>query len=790
MTGPSGTSGTEPLRIGIRQFVEQAMQQGDLRHTLEPGPSALEGLRAHQRMQKKREAGVEAEFRLLHRRAFVIDECPVSLEFSGRIDLLYPEHLPPIVEEIKSTYILPEPSAEDEKGLHWAQAKLYAWCYAEVNGLESVGVRTTWVRVDDGKTFSEEALYRREELYAWLLPAVEGYLRWVRQVAQRHERMVHSAALLNFPYGVFRPGQRALAAEVYRALRDRTTLLAEAPTGIGKTMSVLFPAVKALGEGQVDKILYLTAKRTGREVALDAVAKMCQDGLQASVLELRAKQQTCACLSGRLTAEDTAGCEACPHTLGFFDRLPAAMLALWSEAVMDASAVERVADAHRVCAFELSLRMIPWSAVVIGDYNYLYDPLVRLSYFDETSDRVVALVDEAHNLPDRARSMYSGALSEQSLAPVLGGVRASPIKRAVRSLQRKMEAASRERSAEGVPQTLVRACEKVVQAAADASASFQSLRAEGGVDGAMTEMLKMLFRFMKIAELYSDRHCRLHHDRPVSIELACLNAQNWLSKWNGQLSASVFFSATLRPGTFYQRELGLEAPRELSLASPFPPENQAVLIVPWVDTRFQYRDQYLNHLSALIQQVFLARPGKYLVFFSSYAYMAQVYADFIDQNPELPSCLQEPNMDEAARQGFLDQFFVSEAPMIGFVISGGIFAEGVDFKGDALHGAICVGPALPHTDELKKRIQDDYERQGEEAFLCACVYPGFTRVQQSAGRVIRSESDKGVILLVDRRFTTPLYRSLYPPYWQPRLMRDPDALVEVLKRFWEEVPTG
>ncbi len=781
----NATDAPQTLKIGIRQFVAQALQQGDLRHTLEPGPTAVEGLRAHQRLQKKRETGVEAEFRVQHAHEFEVDGQPVMLQFSGRVDLLYPAHLPPLIEEIKSTYVLPDPAEESPDSLHWAQAKLYAWCYAEQQALEAVTVRVTWVQVPKGTICFDEEIFQRDALLAWLQPAVEGYLRWLREVETRRQAMVASARALTFPYGEFRPGQRGLAAAVYRTLRDHDVLLAEAPTGIGKTMSVLFPAIKNLGEQHIDKILYLTAKRTGREVALDAVAHMQAQGLHISVLELRAKQQTCACLSGRLSETALAGCEQCPHTLGFFNRLPDAMRALWESETMHADRVAEVADTHGVCAFELSLRMIPWAALVIGDYNYLYDPLVRLAYFDETSDRIAALVDEAHNLPDRARGMYSGVLEARTLSPLLRRKGASPMKRALNALKKRIQAEDQPPVADTPDIRTIRACEKVVMAAADASASFQRFDPDGGVDGAMTDCLKMIFRYLKIAELYAERHRTLTQSAPATIELACLNAQHWLTKLNKPLAAKVFFSATLRPSAFYRAELGLESPKELSLPSPFPPQNQCVLVAPWIDTRYAYREAQVPAICALIEQVCQTRPGKYLVFFSSYAYMNQVFQYFSAQFPGTDCCIQEPDMDDNARQAFLAQFFEDHEPLVGFVISGGIFAEGVDFKGDALHGAICIGPALPQMDTLKRLIRDDYVLHGENGFNSACVYPGFTRVQQSAGRVIRSETDQGVMVLVDQRFASYDYRKLFPSYWQPQFLPAIDELAAVLRRFWQ-----
>lgn len=774
---------TETVQLSITELVRLACASGDLIHTGPAGPTAQQGQRAHKRHQARQPPHWQAEVAI--QAEVELDGWRVQL--GGRVDLMDTDAEPPELVEIKSCLAPPDLLPDSSRDQHWAQLFFYGYCHLLLHPeLEHIALGLHWVNIGDDALTREERRPARDEVLAFCEQALRRYLR-LHALAQRHrEAALASAQTLAFPFGEFRSGQRTMATATYRCIRDGGRLLSEAPTGIGKTISVLFPAAKAFAEGHCEQVFFLTAKNSGRQAADRTLRALRDSGLDWCSVQLSAKKQLCHCSNG--------SCERnaegyCPLTLGFFDRLPAAREELIGLRHIDTAALDAAAHRHQLCPFELSLQMIQWADLVICDYNYLFDPLVRLPRVLERSARVTLLIDEAHNLVDRARAMYSADLtlsasrlaSRQAQEPLL----ARRFDALARTLARAIAPLERTEVLEHSPETIGRAVERCLESFGE-QLERKPLQAELG------EWFKTLFRYKTIDELFAKHHRTLLHPPgtdaadDAGARLACLNATDKLVASMASFQSVVAFSATLSPAPVYRRELGLpEDCLQQRLPSPFAPEQLGCFVCADIDTRWALRQRSEPALIRVIEQVYRARPGNYLVFFPSYRYLEDTLAAFTAAHPDIPTLAQGRDADPSERERFR-QHFEQAGELLGFAILGGIYSEGVDFVGESLLGAIVVGTGLAATSTENRLIQGDYEEQGLDGFEYAFTFPGMTRVLQAAGRVIRSEHDKGIVVLADRRFTQALYRDLMPPHWRPHLLRQHALLGTELQQFWRE----
>ena len=767
------------LKLGIRQLAEFCCRSGDLGYEGGPGVKALEGLRTHQAIQKRYQKQAVAE----HRIQFEINIDDYQVELGGRIDLLFDKESPPRVEEIKTIYSLMNKFSENYDEPHWAQAKCYAACYALENNINTMGISLNYVNLFNHQEHRQNKTLSTLELEAFLHQILHQYLSWFRLIETQQRETLVSAKSLEFPHDNFRRQQHALASHVYRNIQQKNQLMVEAPTGSGKTISTLFPSVKAIGENLVDQIVFLSAKTSGQNQAVNAIEHMIAQGLQISYLVIQAKAKCCPC--GEDNSPDINDDGKCIRTLGFFDRLAAAREQLVKHRHLNPSSIRRIANEFQLCPFELSLQMLPWVDIVIADLNYVFDPLVQLSYFKTDNKRKVLLVDELHNLVDRARGMYSAKLSRQQIKQALESNNSSEI---IKAINKVGQALDKELRAQAKDELV---SEQTSSALAKAISRFGenlglNLFNNKHVSADTLAFAKDLFRYQSISQLY-DKHHRTIGIKPLAqrqIKLLCLNANEYLREIYPLFHSVCGFSATLTPSHYFLQALGY-APeaRALRLDSCFPEEHLQVNICSYVDIRYRQRDDYIDQICATIQRCFNARPGNYLVFFSSYAFMHKVHDRFHQLYASLDTMLQSRTTDDAEREIFLDQFKNSDQAL-GFAIMGGVFAEGIDYQGESLIGAIVVGVGMPQANTEQQLIQQDFENMGLNGFDFAYQFPGLTRVQQSAGRVIRSETDKGVVILLDRRFSHQAYRAHYPTHWQPRLCQSIDSFEESLKQFW------
>jgi len=779
-----------PVRVdvSVRELVELVWHGGDLRS--EPGlrASPLEGIRGHQWVQRSRPEGYLAEVPLSRE----IARDGLILRATGRADGIEPDRAPPLVEEIKTVGRPLILITEDSHPLHWAQAELYAAFHAAQTGAEAVDVQLTYLNPGSGQVrsfvrrrsavelarFADETFDR---LNAW----IEPLLAW----RAARDRSIHG---LGFPHPVYRPGQRELADAARDAIHNRRRLFAQAPTGTGKTAAVVQGALEALAAGAASQIFFLTAKTTGRAAAEKAFADLRAAGLAARVLTLTARDAICphpdrACVAGD-----------CPLAQGHYDRIDRAVRCLLERERLDRAAVEAVGSAARVCPFLLSIAAIPWCDAVICDVNYVFDPRVSPKVMEAiTVGRRAYLIDEAHNLVDRAREMFSAGLTAREIRSGLRPAREAPgamagaLERALAALE---VAGDPERGdqvrwqlLDGVPPRLIDALEvfadEVEARLADATTRL---------DDRLAELYFRAHGLLRLARKPSDRHAVFVEGSGPGrrIEKLCVDPAEDLRAALGRNSPAVFFSATLSPLDYFARVLGGgEGCDRVRYGSPFPAGNLCVVLADRVSTRYRDRAATLDRVVALIAAAFRARPVKQIAYLPSYEYLELVVERFRELHPEVPATIQRPAMDEAERRAFLARFDDPAAgPLLGFAVLGGAFGEGIDLVGERLSGAIVIGVGLPAVCAERELIRDHFARAegGRDAgFEFAYLFPGVNRVLQAAGRVIRSETDRGAIVLVGERFTEPRFRRLLPPEWGAIATVPDDAdLAGLLGRFW------
>lgn len=767
-------------------------RSGDINFRFSSRSSAMEGIRGHQRVQRSRGDDYVAEKEV----TAGIAAGDIELTVSGRIDGYYPARSPMEVEEIKTLRVDPGEVPDSVRSVHWAQARVYAHLLAREHDSPEVVIRLCYLHLQDLTEHALEERVAADELAAWYDDLIANYLTWLRRLGDWQAERDESIGTLAFPYRRYRDGQREMAVSVYRALKQKAQLVMQAPTGIGKTMAAIFPAVKALRELAYDKVFFLTAKTSGQEIAARAVADLRSTGLRLRDITLTAKDKVC------FNPGSPCDPDHCEFAAGYYDRLPGVIDAALAESEsLTRAAVETLARDNTLCPFELSLDLSRIADIVICDYNYVFDPTVYLRrYFDDNSGTWAFLVDESHNLVDRGRDMFSASIDKEAFLALRRDIidelpqvakRLSAVNREFLAL-RKTDKAQFETEGHLVfsarPEKIVGTLRRFCEAAED----WLRLNRPARYQEAMLALYFDSLRFVRAAEWFDDDYACLltHRGRTTRLKLYNLNPSPGLAKGLERASASVCFSATMAPQPYFQHLLGLAGDADwYRIASPFPGQNLGVFSAPFVSTAYRDREASLDELVHLIADVAGRRAGNYLVFFPSHAYLARTLQRFGEAYPSFRCLQQSPQMDEAAREAFLGQFQVCEQPasLIGFAVMGGVFGEGIDLKGTRLIGVIIAGVGLPQLGIERDLIRDyfDSEDFNRAGFEFAYRYPGINRVLQTAGRVIRSESDRGIVCLVDRRFAEPSYRALLPDEWRVRQTATRQELSSAIDAFWQ-----
>ena len=744
------------VKLSVRELVEFLLRTGSIDSRFAGFDRANEGARIHRKLQKAAGEGYQAEVFLSETRE--VDGIPFTIE--GRADGIFQsEDGVTVIDEIKTTAIPTDEIQEDGNPCHWAQGMVYGAIYAKQQGLPRLDVRLTYYQIDTDEIvrfprhFTQEAL---DDFFSGLLRQVAP---WARRQLDWDTRRAASLNALRFPFETYRPGQRALAGEIYRACKaggkGGARLFCQAPTGIGKTMSALFPALKAMGEGHGEKLFYLTARNTTQAAAEDALARLRASAPELALrsVTLTAKEKACLCRD----AEGRPAClpELCPYANGYYDRLKTALSALLDgdSGCFDRTVLAETGRKFSVCPFELGLDLSEWCDVVIGDYNYLFDPVVKLRRFFDASGDWLFLIDEAHNLPDRARAMYSASFSKASLTEAKRSL--GPGKSALKTALRKADKAfleARRAVAELAPRHGTLPAE-----AAPAEAKQTSL-----LDAPEAETA-----FALPEPLFAEDGTVFFRELPAELlkPLQALTAplQDWLEQ---------------HPDA-----------RAVALESPFPPQHLGLYCLPSISTRYRDREASIRPLSDALAAMAKGKVGNYLAFFPSYAYLRQVYEDFTARYPDIPTLAQESGLDDAGRAAFLARFAPHpEKTLLGFGVLGGIFGEGVDLVGDRLIGCAIVGVGLPQVNPRQEMLRRYYDAApGGTGFDYAYRCPGMNKVLQAAGRVIRTSEDKGVVLLLDDRFARSEYTRLFPRHWgHLQYLQNTQALSEALDAFWKQ----
>ncbi|MDB5744282.1 MAG: 2 domain protein [Polaromonas sp.] len=774
--------------VAVRTMCEFTAKHGDLDLRFTPSPSALEGMAGHALVASRRAAGYQAEVSL--------SGDYQELRVRGRADGYDPDRNQ--LEEVKTFRGDLASLPENHRQLHWAQVKIYGWLLCQKLNLADVRLALVYFDIGSQQETLLTEQFDAATLRQYFEAQCEKFLGWARQ--ELAHRSARDAALqaLAFPHAAFRPGQRELAEAVYKSAAGKRCLMVQAPTGIGKTIGTVFPLLKALPKQEIDKVFFLAAKTSGRRLALDALALLAGSApaLALRVMELVARDKACEHL------DKACHGESCPLAKGFYDRLPAARRAALSgpahHRLLDKEAMRAVALAHNVCPYYLSQDLVRWSDVVVGDYNYYFDTGALLHALTGANGwRAGVLVDEAHNLVDRARKMYTAELDQADLA----GVRqlaAPALKKALDRLHRAW------RDLQTAPQPAPTALYQVrpeppapfllaLQQAT--SAITDDMEAHPArLDTALQRFYFDALHFSRMAESFGAHSLfDITLDAPAgtlagagsgrpSRRFSRLCIRNvvpapFLAPRFAAAHAVVLFSATLSPKNYHADTLGLPTGTAwVDVQSPFAAEQLKVAVVTDISTRYQHRAASLAPIAGLMARQYASRPGNYLAFLSSHDYLQQLAQLFRALHPQIPVWEQTRRMDEAARDEFLARF-TPATQGIGFAVLGGAFAEGIDLPGDRLIGAFIATLGLPQVNPVNEQIR---QRMGAnfgagKAYDYTYLYPGVQKVVQAAGRVIRTTSDQGVIYLMDDRFARAEVRRLLPPWWHVGRMRVGEA---------------
>jgi len=748
-------------RVAVRALCEFTAKVGDLDLRFTPSPTAQEGIAGHAQVTARRAEGYEREVPLQGQYG--------QLTVRGRADGYDPVRNR--LEEIKTFRGDLERQPSNHRQLHWAQVKIYGWLLCQVRQLADVELALVYFDIVSHKETLFIERHTAQTLRSFFEVQCRAFIDWAEQELAHRAARDQMLVALRFPHADFRSGQRQLAEAVYKAACTGTTLMAQAPTGIGKTLGTLFPQLKAFPSQQLDKLFFLAAKTSGRQLALDALQTLQRNGAGSlRVLELIARDKACE------HPDKACHGDSCPLAKGFYDRLPAARAAALQHCMLDQATLRDVALAHQVCPYYLSQELARWVDAVVGDYNYYFDLSALLYGLTLNSDwRVGVLVDEAHNLLERARGMYSAELDQRAFA-ALGNKAPQSLKRPLGRVQRCWNELHREQIAvyqvqPELPLKLIGALQQAVSAITDYLSEQPA-----GLDAELQRAYFDAMHFCRVAELFGE-----HSLFDVSLlpaagrsktkrSILCLRnvvPGPFLAPRLEQARSNVLFSATLNPRRFYADTLGLPAGSAwIEVKSPFQGDQLRVCLAKDVSTRYQHRHASLGAVVELIAQQYCDHPGNYLAFFSSFDYLQQVTALLREQYPEVPFWEQTRGMQEAARSAFLDRF-TEHSQGIGFAVLGGAFAEGIDLPGKRLIGAFIATLGLPQVnpvnEQFKQRLDQLFGRG--MGYDYTYLYPGLQKVVQAAGRVIRTQSDEGVVHLIDDRFGRPQVRRLLPNWW-------------------------
>jgi DNA excision repair protein ERCC-2 len=844
---------TDKAEVSVRNLVEFILRNGDIK----PGegginPDAMaEGAKLHREIQKKMGSAYVAEvslsetIKVQYQQSDMSEKngggsCEITVDgrADGIIDIMqlndkekanYDKDIKTAVDEIKTSYTDLFFINEMEP-LHRAQAMCYAYIYAKQHNEKRIAIQLTYANlINRGiKRFTE--VFDFEKLKEWFMELVQEYAKWVNLQARAQEVRDDTVKKLEFPFE-YRPGQRDVAGNVYMSILHKNKLFIEAPTGVGKTVSVVFPAVKSMGEGLCSKLFYITAKTITRTVAENTFEILSEKGLKFRTLTITAKEKICpikdwnndSTFNKKEDGQARPECspDKCPRAKGHYDRINDAIYdMLIAEVSINREIIEKYALKHMVCPFEMSLDVSQFADAIICDYNYVFDPDVCLKRFFSNNDTdgrkirlsgengengFVVLVDEAHNLVERARDMYSASIcreafrqTETALKNIADSLKDTDyywvkIKKSIDCVAKKMLAMKRE--CDGF--TVIDGMDSLYTELLNLLGNMNSLMKEGSTLCSNDLFLNLYFDMRKFINSYEnmDENYRIYADFDSDgnfyITVRCMDPATTMKKYTDKCRSLIYFSATLLPIGYYKNELGA-AQGDYAIYAPSPFDPDRLLIMAATDASTLYRQRGVEMYTRIAKyiEVFVnAKTGNYMVFFPSYKMMEDVYQvlEKLENGHSMDIIMQKNNMKEHEREAFLDSFVIKpQHSHIGFCVLGGIFGEGIDLKDDKLIGAVIVGTGIPQVSDERNLSKDFFDEKGKNGFEYAYLYPGINKAMQAAGRVIRTASDKGAVLLLDYRFTNPDYRALLPREWKHMENVGLGNINEKLLAFWND----
>ena len=775
------------IRISVRSLVEFILREGDIDNRVSGSmekDAMLLGGKIHRKIQSRMGTNYTAEVPLK-----IQMPCDgFVLQIEGRADGVLKDDGKVLIDEIKGILRSLE-HLEAPVPVHLAQAKCYAYIYAVQNSLKCIDVQMTYCQMEteEIRRFCQE--FEFQELQTWFQDLVTQYEKWAKFEIEWRNVRNDSIRQIEFPFP-YREGQRDLVASVYRTILRKKKLFIQAPTGVGKTMATVFPAVRAVGEGLGEKIFYLTAKTIMRTVAEQAFSLLKEKGLLYKTITLTAKEKICFC------EEAECNPDACPYAKGHFDRVNDAVFDLithsgdWSREVL-----EEQAKKHMVCPFEMSLDVSNWADAVICDYNYAFDPQAHLKrFFSESGkEEYLFLIDEAHNLVERGREMYSASLYKEDLLEVRKLVKAEDPKLAKRLSECNQQFLELKRECEHYQ--ILKSVSHIALKLMNVLSKLEDYLEECKDAEKKKRVLDFYFAvrsFLNVHDIMDENYVifsEMMEDGRFQIKLFCVNPAVNLQNYLEQGNSTIFFSATLLPVHYYKKLLSVEKDDYAVYAhSSFPQENKFLFIGTDVSTRYTRRGEstyqrFARYIAVMAEQ----KKGNYMAFFPSYRFLEEVHTCFLEcVDHEVDSICQVSYMDEEQREEFLEEFEQErEKSLVAFCVMGGIFSEGIDLTDDKLIGAVIAGTGLPQVCTEREILKQYFNAADMDGFDYAYLYPGMNKVLQSAGRVIRTESDRGVILLLDDRFRAMRYREVFPREWQQYQLGSVKNLEQEIRTFWE-----
>ena len=797
------------ILMSARELAESALRGGDLggRNAVSASRMTLGG-ELHRNLQAEY-AEKYPEFVSEYHIDGRAELCGVKFRIAGSADCFYTDGEVTVVEEIKtvSNKIPREPIA-----VHLAQLRVYGYFILTQKSLDTVKLRLTYINASDLSRDSFDSYETKESLGAHVEAMLSSVHSMAKQYVYRYETLLPSVReKAVFPFGELRAGQETLITEGYRAIKAGKRLFAQAPTGTGKTLSALYPAVRALAEGHCDRIFYLTAKASTRREAFAAAKRLFDNGAKLRTCTVTARDQCCLCAAARESGRVSSYCNPrdCEYARGYYDRVNFAIVALLERCNgFSRSAIETVAKEFSVCPYEMSLDLSELCDIIICDYNYAFDPAVYFRrYFSENSiggDNVF-LIDEAHNLPDRVRDMYSTSITRSAFESVyISSGKGEPeldaaLERIIMFLRglRRLCRDSLVKAPDGergfyMTRSRIKGLYEAFHDFAESAESWRKAKREHPLYSAVSDLLYAAKKYMLINDYYDEKFLTyveiLGNDTRVRV--FCLDPSGVLGERLAKARSAVLFSATLTPLDYFTELCGASGAFTVDLPSPFDSENLCIAAVDTVSTKKEDRTAgNCRKIAVYIAATVSAEAGNYMCYFPSYDYMEKVLSEFKKKYPDVMTVVQKRGMTYAQKEEFLSSFKNDSGVLrIGFCVLGGSFSEGVDLPGKRLIGSIVVGVGTPGITNERNILRDYYDLVTEQnGYDYAYTYPGMNAVLQAAGRVIRRDDDKGIVVLIDERYGTPAYTRLFPEQWNGmKFAGNPSSLAEIARRFWKK----